>query len=245
MQNKKYTYQVQIELNCINIETGFCAYRLKTFKNAKISEEIEGISTLENINNYDPFNNVLIKNANLHLCHNDVKELIRHNTFSTISFKDFIINNPYTYLKEIENKDIKNKKDYNLYNISVCDHTLRDLNDNILPQAIYFDYMSAGMDNKYYDLNLVLEILKKRTDIEFIQEKEINKNIEITKEPKILNIPYYNSSDSRNKYLKFKWMPSNEDFSKLLSNKKRYPIKDLSIYDYIVQEIFGIPKKTK
>lgn len=75
------------------------------------------------------------------------------------------------------------------------DHSWYDHKFQRLPRPIHFEYIDARMDNHEYHLKKVLEHLKKRDDIEFTMEE-------------VIQIPYYNREDSRERYLDFWWYPS-------------------------------------
>ena len=81
-------------------------------------------------------------------------------------------------------------------------HSIFDLNDNKLPRAQHFDYITAKIHDGCYDLKLILEMLEKRNDIQFLKNG-------------ITPIPYYNRDSQHQNYLEFIWIPSDEDFEKV------------------------------
>lgn len=70
---------------------------------------------------------------------------------------------------------------------------------SLIPVGIHFDYTDGMIDNAHYDLTRVLEILSKRDDITWVDQR-------------VKRIPSYNASETRSQYLEFWWTPSLEQY---------------------------------
>lgn len=85
-----------------------------------------------------------------------------------------------------------------------------DLNDEIVPTGMAFDYIQSHVENSRYDLAKVVDILRQRDDV-FFAEGEDREYWQIDKErPEIKSIPYYNRESGRSAYVPFIWLPSPE-----------------------------------
>lgn len=92
--------------------------------------------------------------------------------------------------------------------IKTYDHTVWRLDGTIYPTAILFDYISANMNNRAYDIDRAFQILSERSDVTFLD------NNHRPTAGKILRIPYYNSECGET-YLSFAWRPSQEQRERL------------------------------
>lgn len=82
------------------------------------------------------------------------------------------------------------------------------LDDEIMPTAVWFDYIDAYIENTRYDLSKVVDILRERDDIVFPESRDhwtVDKD-----RPEIQRIPYYNADGGRTTYVPFFWLPTME-----------------------------------
>ena len=171
------------------------------------------IVSLDNLANDESINTSQFK-----LYNKEVLELSRN----TLLFQDYkkidklMIEKPYSYVMDNGLEDVVNLNFYSY------DNNVYKTDDSKCAKAFHLNYISGHIDNKNYDLEKSLEILKSRDDIH-LYSNDIEK------------VPYYNADDADHKCLDFKWSPTDEDFDK---------IKDLSsfkAYDYIAKEILKLP----
>lgn len=120
------------------------------------------------------------------------------------SHRDLFREDIYDYL--VDGGDVEH-----VIRIEHSDHSFWRVDGSPLPTGIYFDYISARMHNRAYDLHKALEILAKRGDVTFIDpDKHAYKPLlEKVIEPTILKVPYYNA-DTASAYLAFFWTPDQE-----------------------------------
>ena len=105
-------------------------------------------------------------------------------------------------------------EDHVLVKFDYSSHMLFDLYEKPYPVGIYFDYIDASMSNGDYDLKLVLESLRERGGVRFIEDE-------------IQNVPYYNNESGCRQFLEFMYVPTREEYIKLWdwckSNGGEYP----------------------
>lgn len=129
--------------------------------------------------------------------------------------------------------ELDNFNEYTLLLWDGCKEFLYEYNnEEPLPHTLYFNYINGNISNSKYNLEEVIKILEQRSDI--VLEK--NKNGKLIHE-----IPYYNVDYILNKthYLSFKWIPSKEDWKKVLEHFT------LERYGYTMSNIFKINSKNK
>jgi hypothetical protein len=85
-----------------------------------------------------------------------------------------------------------------------------DLDDVIVPTAVWFDYIQAHIDNSHYDLAKVVDILRTREDIVFFDGGERQFWKIDADRPEIKSIPSYNAGGGSTQYVPFFWRPSLE-----------------------------------
>jgi hypothetical protein len=91
-------------------------------------------------------------------------------------------------------------------------HLLFDINRRPLPVGQVISYIGFGLDNSRYDLDKAAEILKKRTDIEFLSEDRWH----ALKPGEVISpIPSYNAERGRDYQISFRWTPSAEDMGRI------------------------------
>ena len=97
---------------------------------------------------------------------------------------------------------------------------IADLNYNFIPLPITFDYFYINNGN--YDLSILLNLLNK-------DDKVLNRdNLEVK------TIPYYNQTEDETQYIPFKYLPSQDDYDKMIDLKPRYKCR------YILDNIMNI-----
>jgi hypothetical protein len=107
------------------------------------------------------------------------------------------------------------KQDGSLNNIVRIDpnnNSFWHVDGKIIPTGIYFDYISARMNDGCYNLKKALTILSQRGDITFASpnDKDAKNNA------RIHNIPAYNQSEGYSQSLNFFWTPSQEQAEMLV-----------------------------
>lgn len=116
-------------------------------------------------------------------------------------------------------------------------HRLFDVEGRPLPVGMHFSYIDGRFDNGTYDLNKALEILRKRDDIRFIAEDRWQKAGEINR------IPGYNAERGRDQCIAFMWMPSVEDYRRMVAKCEEYGHQYPSVMRYQAMfdlDIFGL-----
>lgn len=125
----------------------------------------------------------------------------------------------------VENIDINDLSIFENYMVVLWNESsfeLADLSYNFIPTPISFGYSNGCIDNETYDLERLLEKLKKDTNV-------VNReNLEIT------SIPYYNADENRNKTIQFKYLLPFDIFQKIAS------MDDSKARRYILEEIIGV-----
>lgn len=197
-----------------------CAYKNTVYINTKEEYSHEGICYLKDL--LELKDNKGLPGIDLVMYKKEVQNVFINNNPNNIHFYENIdplkINNPYSYTK--------NNNDWGLYYIKCSNNSIYDHNNEELPHGIYFDYTSGHISNDMFNLEDMLKRLKQRKDIKFNNG-----------ENKILPIPLYNCYMGKNRYLKFLWTPSKEDYE-LIKNLNYH-----SRYEYIIENIFGINRK--
>lgn len=96
----------------------------------------------------------------------------------------------------------------------------------VLPSAIYFDYINFHMTDGAYDLVKAAKHLMQRKDITVFKGTAIRSNISptvaATVEDAIFNVPYYNAEEGCRRTISFRWEPSREDFAAMWNKCKTY-----------------------
>lgn len=234
MEEKEYstivTSQTKVTLNFFEIQKGLFFFK-QTRKTTPISvvgksklivstdqEFIDsGIVTeenLENLINNKPYNRKILSLVS----EKDLKKL-RLEGYSRFVCNKKNVNklNTATYDEYIQNEYTPK----NLVEIDNGSHLIFDINGNILPTAIYCDYIKSRIDESSYDLEKLAEHLLARKDILIIEDTRIYDDEDIFKykaksvEDAIYSIPYYNAEEGRTKSINFLWQPNKKDFQKV------------------------------
>ena len=111
--------------------------------------------------------------------------------------------------------------------VRTYDFTMRDMDEKLIPLPISLNYI----DEKYYDLDKVLEIIKANPS-RFVTSGGADASL-----IKIHNIPYYNADEDRTKYIDCKYLPTDEEYWEYVYGKHYLR------YDKIVDKWFSECKK--
>lgn len=170
----------------------------------------------------DKINNEHRKLDNYQFCKSDIKEIYRKNGMNSLGQEYFIS-------KEDVFNDNVNIKDLSLLMFDLYTENIYEYGCDIpLPKSVHFDYMSGNVDNGHYVLEEVLKILENRNDVIINEDKYTFK---------IREIPYYNISGDKDKYIDFNWIPTDEDWKKYVESEY---FNKYNRYDYILDEIIGL-----
>lgn len=115
-----------------------------------------------------------------------------------------------------------------LHKVSFSDHQIYRLDGSPVSMAIQFDYISAGMNSRKYDLEKAVEHLLSRDDVTLRSNRySPNDYIEL--------IPHYNNDSGHDKSISFTWHPSDEDYAEVFRDMKR--VKHVT-YSEIFEVVF-------
>lgn len=178
---------------------GVFAYKLDVCFAGKVLSSYEGITTNDVITNF--VNTGVFKNTfGYELVVLELLEKSLMNQKERSIPDECYILDPYTQNIQFE----KNK--YALIKDRIgLDGTINDFLGIYHSVGVHMDYLTGNISESHFDLEELLEILKKRDDIVFI------------KGAKIENIPYYNAEEGRSKTINFIWYPKEEDYNKCLN----------------------------
>ena len=115
--------------------------------------------------------------------------------------------------------------------VRTYDFTIRDMDEKLIPLPISLNYIDGNLDNKHYDLDKVLEIIKANPS-RFVTSGGADASL-----IKIHNIPYYNADEDRTKYIDCKYLPTDEEYREYVYDKH------YSRYEKIVEKWFSECKK--
>ena len=115
--------------------------------------------------------------------------------------------------------------------VRTYDFTMRDMDEKLIPLPISLNYIDGNLDNKHYDLDKVLEVIKDNPS-RFVTSDGGDANL-----IKIHNIPYYNADEDRTKFIDCKYLPTDEEYSEYVYGKHYLR------YDKIVDKWFSKYKK--
>jgi hypothetical protein len=230
------------------IRDDICAFKSVTEIGGKFSHGGEGIArlqTIKSVKDDEAISTYQVKvgpakylsNIHVKLCFNQIKEVFRQNSYGRPEYyagqERFMIAEPYTFLTA--SPDLADTVDLYLPNNS--DGYLYNLEGKTkYPRGMVFNYIDGQMHNGHYNLKAALEILKKRTDI--LWEDDHAKPAE----PEIHPIPYYNADREKDMGLNFVWIPSDEDWVKVLPY---YDVMRFEFYEKICELVFGFKRQEK
>ena len=115
--------------------------------------------------------------------------------------------------------------------VRTYDFTMRDMDEKLIPLPISLNYIDGNLDNKHYDLDKVLEIIKANPS-RFVTSDGGDASL-----IKIQNIPYYNADDDRTKFIDCKYLPTDEEYSEYVYGEHYFR------YEKIVEKWFSKCKK--
>ena len=115
--------------------------------------------------------------------------------------------------------------------VRTYDFTIRDMDEKLIPLPISLNYIDGNLDNKHYELDKVLEIIKANPS-RFVTSSGDDASL-----IKIHNIPYYNADEDRTKYIDCKYLPTDEEYKEYVYGKHYLR------YDKIVDKWFSECKK--
>lgn len=115
--------------------------------------------------------------------------------------------------------------------VRTYDFTMRDMDEKLIPLPISLNYIDGKLNNKHYDLDKVLEIIKANPSRFVTSDGGDASLIEVQ------NIPYYNADKDRTKFINCKYLPTDEEY------KEYFYSKHYLRYDKIVEKWFSKCKK--
>ena len=115
--------------------------------------------------------------------------------------------------------------------VRTYDSTMRDIDEKLIPLPISLNYIDGNLDNKHYDLDKVLEIIKANPS-RFVTYGGDDASL-----IKICDIPYYNADDDRTKFIDCKYLPTDEEYSEYVYGKHYFR------YEKIAEKWFSKCKK--
>ena len=156
---------------------------------------------------------------------NHMREELRK-TGNSAKWKDLrMIEYPYDVIEAEGTLDMENLGEFEVFYRDYGSHLIESLDEKRVPQAMHFNYMNGNVHNGYFNLENVLDGIKERTDIEWLNR---------AKEAKISDIPHYNSEEGRDEELDFHWIPSDEDYAKITFENRWYHQHE------VMKKIFGL-----
>ena len=115
--------------------------------------------------------------------------------------------------------------------VRTYDISLRDMDEKLIPLPISLNYIDGNLDNKHYDLDKVLEIIKANPS-RFVTSDGGDASL-----IKICDIPYYNADKDRTKFINCKYLPTDEEYSEYVYGKHYFR------YEKIAEKWFSKCKK--
>jgi hypothetical protein len=123
-------------------------------------------------------------------------------------------------------------------NHGVFDHTGKPT-----PLAVKFGYLGGNFHNGSYDLSKAAEHLLSRSDVVVFKGEERRyssrrqKDIAANAREAVQHIPYYNAGKHYNQQIEFKWIPSDEDYARLV---EKVTLKRMALTDDKYRAIFDL-----
>ncbi len=111
----------------------------------------------------------------------------------------------------------------NLVILEHSSHMLFDRNGEVLPTALFFDYMNGNLRNGSYDLKKAMEILRKDPRVTPVTERRSYRGDSAEEGTwRVQEVPYYNVSKGCSQHLSFVFAPTAEDMTSLWAQMKSY-----------------------
>jgi len=112
----------------------------------------------------------------------------------------------------------------NVIRLDVSNNAVFAADGQPLPVAMPFDYINAGIEETRYDLTIAAKLLLSRSDVRIFKvdwrghaEKQA---IAKTVDEAVVRIPHYNANRGRSHTINFVWMPSVDDYRKMIAHAK-------------------------
>lgn len=241
---KEISYEVKRKIEWLPLLPEFdaVAYIERIYENDELVKENEGIASLAEIESQTI--NSRIQNLRIRvkqkkeeveigvILTKNGRDLFRLNHMGSTDglkkIQEGVINCPYTHIKEHGTEGTEAL----LMNYGALQ--VYDIHGTLLPTPVYFDYIQANVDNRYYDLEELSKSLVERHDIEIIYDRG-QKGV-------IKDIPYYNSEPERDRCIEFFWYPVEEDFAKVRKTMER---RTFNRHEVIIETVFGVSKINK
>ena len=140
------------------------------------------------------------------------------------------VDKPYDVIKSVGTLDMDSPGEYEVFFLHFANHIVEGVDEKPVPQGLKFEYMgnNGQLDDSQYDLVKVLEAVKERSDIEWLNREE---------KPKVSDIPYYNTDRHRNRQLEFRWVPSDEDYEAVREEPTSW---ERTFHHVVMEKIFGL-----
>lgn len=212
-QYRELSYETKRKIDYIKIEGEYVAFKESIFLNGNIFNYIEGITTIDLIEKVELNEKIPITSFNL--LKKDVLEFHRTTPVELMptnylnEYRKLAITEPYTFITN--NLDYKDKAC--LVEFQGCTCNLVDINEKVLPKALYFNYLNSDIHDGLYHLNDLFEYLKSREYIKILDDS-------------IIDIPHYHCKNGKSKQIRFVWTPSSDDFYMAYSENHSINIKN-------------------
>lgn len=192
-------------------------YKIDQVFNGKVLETQQGVTTVSVLKKYSETG--IFKNTFKYKLVDLDERLNLLTKPKKVYIDDFSVEDPFT-----ENIEIVDTKKYAL--LTYVKGKLTDYIGSYHADAYYFDDYSHDITDYYYDLEELLAVLKKRSDVVLFKG---GKNGNIIKRP---------YAHGKGNTIKFLWIPSEEDYKKCLSESGYLSL------DTVPEKIFGVKRIT-
>lgn len=141
-----------------------------------------------------------------------------------------LVDKPYEAIQSVGALDMENPGEYEIFFLDYASHLVEGVDEKPVPQGLKFGYMGSNgqLDDSRYDLEKILEAVKDRSDIEWLNREE---------KPKVTSIPYYNADRLRTSELEFRWVPSDEDYEIVSKEPTSW---ERTLQQVVMEKIFGL-----
>lgn len=194
------------------------AYKIEYFMNDNLIEEKQGLAPYDVLKIYLETGkwsgDFLGKLVNIQSLTNILRD-----PNEDFKIKDITILNPYDCGVVLDEK-----KEFTLVNAMPQDFKVYDYLGGYFTTGIYMDYR-VGIHEWSYDLEELLEVLKQRDDVIFVNS------------PQVEDIPYFNVTKKMSETISFWWMPSEDDYHKVFDSELTMPVC------HVPEIVFGVKPK--
>lgn len=193
------------EFEAIPITDKLSCYRLTEYADGEIVKIEEGFTFDKGFSE----NRTIKRENSFYFFKNEIAEFEQTVPYGFYSAdydkqKEFIIDNPYTFLENCPDYDYGKTAMFIDYRMN--EGRLVDLYGEYLPKAIVFNDISS-VDNEDYDIDEILEIIKVHPQVKMLS-------------PAKVAIPWYNASNERTHFLHFMYIPTHEEFNEAVKSGK-------------------------